>query len=259
MDNTNPAPLASAAVPEALSLPDAFWEALQRLIENAVTQGPASMEDARLVGRYRDALAALAQPRQEAPADRTLRDLLKDALDSVKDYQSGLDFGACDRKLIGRLKFAIDSLAASPAPAALGQAEEFLALLDNSLQRCHLKFDECRRKLDASPHPEREWRLWQAAWLQGRQEKLVEMSAEGMALVPREPTTEMLFAGQHTKQMGIVNMAIYAIEARGFPALEGLGKTGETSALAEAYRAMIAAAPGAAAPTGKAEGEASHG
>ncbi len=51
---------ARAAVGAVSQLPDAFWEALQRLIENAVTQGPASMEDARLVGRYRDSLAALS-------------------------------------------------------------------------------------------------------------------------------------------------------------------------------------------------------
>jgi hypothetical protein len=57
------AALTQAPTPQA---PDGVWEALQRLIENAETLGPASRDDALLVARYRDAALHTATP--QAPA-----------------------------------------------------------------------------------------------------------------------------------------------------------------------------------------------
>lgn len=47
-------------------VPSGVWEALQRLIENAATLGPASQEDALLVAKYRSA-ALYSRPEGEPP------------------------------------------------------------------------------------------------------------------------------------------------------------------------------------------------
>lgn len=62
---------AAPPAPSAEPVPDAAWEALQRLIENAGAAGPASTEDALLVARYRRRLLA-------APPETTA--LLREAL-----------------------------------------------------------------------------------------------------------------------------------------------------------------------------------
>lgn len=60
------------------AVPDGVWEALQRLIENAATLGPASKEDALLVARWRGQFVAARernagvsasddQPKEPAP------------------------------------------------------------------------------------------------------------------------------------------------------------------------------------------------
>lgn len=50
------------------------------------------------------------------------RELIKDAAESVDDYRCSLEFGAHDRKLLGRLKAAL----AAPAPDEnSGSAEEY--------------------------------------------------------------------------------------------------------------------------------------
>jgi|GEM_PF-3229704 len=47
---------------EQRPVPDAVWEALQRMIESTELMGPHSREDARLVARYRDRYRLLAAP-----------------------------------------------------------------------------------------------------------------------------------------------------------------------------------------------------
>lgn len=54
----------------------------------------------------------------DVPAGMVLvpRELLTDAAESIDDYRAGVEFGSCDRKLLGRLKAA-----AAQAPAADGK------------------------------------------------------------------------------------------------------------------------------------------
>lgn len=49
-------------------VPDGVWEALQRLIENTATMGPASREDAMTIARYRDRVRFLAAWRRPSSA-----------------------------------------------------------------------------------------------------------------------------------------------------------------------------------------------
>lgn len=52
-------------------VPDGVWEALQRLIENGETMGPASREDAVVVASYRDKVRFMAAPATPAPEPLT--------------------------------------------------------------------------------------------------------------------------------------------------------------------------------------------
>lgn len=53
-----------APVQQPHAVPDSVWEALQRLIENAASLGPASQDDALLVAKYRDRARFMAAPVQ---------------------------------------------------------------------------------------------------------------------------------------------------------------------------------------------------
>jgi hypothetical protein len=67
---------------------------------------------------------------------RTLLEVLKDSLASVKDYQCGLEFGAHDRNLIGRLKVEIDKVSARPVAtpsASPSEAQKAGAPMDFAL------------------------------------------------------------------------------------------------------------------------------
>ena len=91
---------------DARQVPDGVWEALQRLIENAGTLGSASMEDAKLVSRYRDRLLAAApKPAvNEPPADP-----LRDALDHIARVARGSRTGTRRLQWIAqRAQSAID-------------------------------------------------------------------------------------------------------------------------------------------------------
>lgn len=103
-------PLPGASDSARATLPDAFWEALQRLIENAITQGPASMDDAMLVGRYRDALAMLAAPAVARPAPRAPLPLMHQAFRTTET----MGVPEC----IYRMIFGFPSLAALQAAEA---------------------------------------------------------------------------------------------------------------------------------------------
>jgi hypothetical protein len=63
------AALTRPAQTEQQPVPDAVWEALQRMIETTHQLGPHSREDAQLVARYRDRyrLLAVPQPEQSVP------------------------------------------------------------------------------------------------------------------------------------------------------------------------------------------------
>ncbi len=71
--------------------------------------------------RIRVALAAqqAEQQAEAAPGDMVLvpRQLLKDAAESVDDYRCALEFGAFDRKLLGRLKAAAQQAEREPLTA----------------------------------------------------------------------------------------------------------------------------------------------
>ena len=56
---------APVAQPEQQPVPDAVWEALQRMIESTELMGPHSREDALLVARYRDRYRLFAAPSDE--------------------------------------------------------------------------------------------------------------------------------------------------------------------------------------------------
>lgn len=63
----------------------------------------------------------------------------------------------------------------------------------------------------------------------------------GYVVVPKEPTPEMIEAGSNTPQMKIVNAMLSSQQVRTGVYFKWLGKTTETCALAESYRAMLSA------------------
>lgn len=85
------APLPTQVAPAAQqgAVSDGVWEALQRLIENAATLGPASREDALLVAKWRGRLL-LASPPAPQPAARMPQELLE-VQRAVRDYHFALD------------------------------------------------------------------------------------------------------------------------------------------------------------------------
>lgn len=61
-------------------------------------------------------------------------------------------------------------------------------------------------------------------------------------LVPADPTAAMVKAAAESPQMETITGVLSLHQARGY-SVNGLGASWDTSALAEAYRAMIGAAP----------------
>jgi hypothetical protein len=76
---------------------------------------------------------------------------------------------------------------------------------------------------------------------------------DGFVLVPREPTEAMLVAGADTPGMGEFSASSAAMQARGYPLNQNSFRDG--SALLQAYRAMLAAAPLAEKAAGRAAAE----
>lgn len=68
------------------------------------------------------------------------------------------------------------------------------------------------------------------------------LAPTGWKLVPIEPTPEMIKAGGEGPQMKAINGVLSFQQARSGYSIDALGKTPETSAIAEVYRAMLAAA-----------------
>ena len=67
--NPKPDQEAQQAAGSERRAPDGVWEALQRLIENAATLGPASRDDALLVAQYRDHALHTAKPQAAVPRE----------------------------------------------------------------------------------------------------------------------------------------------------------------------------------------------
>lgn len=109
-----------------------------------------------------------------------------------------------------------------------------------------------RKEIDSAPLCGNHAAVWfcerntlpEGCWLCNAGALTADLGREGWKLVPVEPTQEMIDAAECAPQMRIINdvLCTHALRTR---SKLNIGDTPETSAIAEAYRAMLSSAPSA--------------
>lgn len=108
-------------IQEVMALVDEFGDSRRRQGNDEYSPESVNRRYAAQYGKDADELrsaveSALREQVREVPEGFVAveRDLLKDAIESVDDYRTGLEFGMHDRKLLGRLKSALSAAPTQP-------------------------------------------------------------------------------------------------------------------------------------------------